>query len=432
MTNYSHSYPLFYEHPHNYRYNAQVVALFSQQEITSNFPQLKEMLESYISEKTRSLWGILLDRTLAYPGGGGQVADRGVLETSNIVSEHLTTFVLPEDDIAGNKALLSNQKIVHLCDTPIPVGTNVVGTIDETNRYDFQQQHSAQHLLSAVAYKTFGFNTLSIHLSKNYSTIDFDTKQISEFTLLELETIANNLCKENKRISSREVDPLTLTQLELRRLPKDEHNKLRIVTIEDIDVTACCGVHCASTAHLAPIFITQVRSLKGKTQITFLAGRRALNKFRNYHGVIKELLLNYSCSSDTLLEKMEMEKKAIQTKFKELDNLINQIAKELALKQKFIFELFEYDAPTNKKIANNLAKLLSKEKRSAFIVYKNDTTLDRINFILLDFSSQLRYKKSIDEIEKQKQIAKETPRYEGLIHIKNYKKIEQHYKELTN
>src|SRR3989442_630840 len=93
--------------------------------------------------------GIVLDRTAFYPTSGGQPHDTGKLGGSRIANVF-------EDD-AG--------EIVHALEGPLPsAGQAVRGEIDWPRRADHIQQHSGQHLLSAVFIRLFNFPTVSFHL----------------------------------------------------------------------------------------------------------------------------------------------------------------------------------------------------------------------------------------------------------------------------
>lgn len=412
----NHSYPLYYEHPHDYRYKAKVVKLYNQEELIRLFPQTKAIIDSFKDEKRCSLCGIVLDRTLAYPGGGGQIADKGVIESDTTVSEHFTTV------------LLEDNTIIHLCDNPILEGTKVVGTIDETSRYDFQCQHSAQHLLSGIAYKNFGINTTSIYLSTNYSMIEFDTTSIDEFTLLTIQNMANSFARLNKTISSYEVDSSSLEKLNLRRTPKESYKKIRIVEIEDLDKTPCCGVHCNSTSHLVPIFITSSKCVKGKFQITFVAGSRAINEFYKYSKTLKPLLNLYSCQLDNLASEVDKERTKNSETSKMVLNLIKTIAENLICNGGDFFDLTSYPYPASKEIANQVAKKISKENCSSLIVYSTNTKADSLNFILLDFTLEEKYKSLFNQIENSSNLKNQKgPRYEGTFLKSDLEKIKEAY-----
>ena len=82
---------------------------------------------------------VILDRTAFYPTSGGQPHDTGTLGTARVID------VIDGDD-----------GIVHVLDAPLALGP-VHGAIDGDRRHDFTVQHTAQHLLSALAGDRFGW-----------------------------------------------------------------------------------------------------------------------------------------------------------------------------------------------------------------------------------------------------------------------------------
>jgi len=117
------------------------------------------------------------------------------------------------------------------------------------------QQHTAQHLLTAVAADQFGWQTTAFHLGAHVSDIEVDVKSIgkSELRLLE-ETVAVEV-RAARRISARRVSPDEYEQMEVRSrgLPPGHSGDVRLIEIEGIDLNTCGGTHCVSTAEIEAI-----------------------------------------------------------------------------------------------------------------------------------------------------------------------------------
>ena len=116
---------------------------------------------------------VMLDRTAFYPTSGGQLHDTGVLGASRIVD------VLDEE-----------TRIVHVCDTPVAltVGSHVSGTVNWVRRFDHMQQHSGQHLLSAILTDGYGWPTLSVHFGDDTNTVDVAAASVDASQLIAIET----------------------------------------------------------------------------------------------------------------------------------------------------------------------------------------------------------------------------------------------------
>src|ERR1041385_1341665 len=97
---------------------------------------------------------VYLDKTAFYPTSGGQPFDVGQLGNVQV------TEVVDED-----------ERIAHVLSAPL-AGDEVDGTIDWQRRFDHMQQHTGQHLLSAVLLDLFDAGTVSFHLGAESSTID--------------------------------------------------------------------------------------------------------------------------------------------------------------------------------------------------------------------------------------------------------------------
>src|SRR3954462_5788992 len=100
---------------------------------------------------------VYLDRTAFYPTSGGQPLDTGRLGGVEVVD------VVDEGD-----------RVAHLLAAPAP-GERLEGAVDWPRRFDHMQQHTGQHLLSAVIADRFGHATVSVHFGRESATLDLDT-----------------------------------------------------------------------------------------------------------------------------------------------------------------------------------------------------------------------------------------------------------------
>ena len=173
---------------------------------------------------------IVLDRTLFYPLGGGQNWDTGVLSTQN--GEIEVTEVRGRDVI---EHYVSNNH-------QLSVGDNVVGTIDWQRRYSHMRMHTAQHLMSGLAYEIFnGVRTVGNQIHATHSRIDFNPISFDQEMLDKLSNAANQLTNQSiivsESVMTREeinsIMPEDRTNMNL--LPKSVKN-LRVVTLSLIHI----------------------------------------------------------------------------------------------------------------------------------------------------------------------------------------------------
>ena len=202
---------------------------------------------------------IYLDRTAFYPTSGGQPHDTGAIAGVPLVEV--------EDE---------GERIAHL--TAAPVAAEEVDChLDWDRRFDHMQQHSGQHLLSAVFVQRFGIATVSFHLGQESSTIDLDTTTLDPARVLEAERRANQLVCENRPLTVTFEDAAETRDL---RKPSEREGTLRIVTIEGLDRSACGGTHVARSGEIGPILLRKLERIRNTARVEFLCGGRATGRAR--------------------------------------------------------------------------------------------------------------------------------------------------------
>lgn len=207
---------------------------------------------------------VWLDRTAFYPSSGGQPHDLGTLAGVAVIDV--------QDDEQGD--------VVHLVDGVLPApGATVHGAVDWARRVDHMQQHTGQHLLSAVLEHGFSAKTVSFHLGTDASTIDLD-RELSTAQLAKAEALVNDAVWSDVPVTVRYA-----TEDEARALPLRKESArsgtLRLVEIEGHDLSACGGTHVARTGAIGQVALTSWERFKGGQRLEFLCGRRALSRFQH-------------------------------------------------------------------------------------------------------------------------------------------------------
>lgn len=211
---------------------------------------------------------VILDRTAFYPTSGGQPHDTGRLGPAHVLD------VVEQGDA-----------IVHVTSHPLPLGP-IHGEITAARRRDYTIQHTAQHLLSALAGDRFGWSTESVHFGDERSTIEFDTSEATADQLEELEQGANDIVAEARAVTVGYEDAAVASGL---RKPTEREGTIRVVTIEGIDRSACGGTHVTSTARLGSVMVRGVERIRGRVRVGFLAGPRALGLARREAAMLEAL-----------------------------------------------------------------------------------------------------------------------------------------------
>ena len=260
-----------------------------------------------VVERSNDGLRIYLDETAFYPTSGGQPHDVGTLGTAQVVD------VVDEDD-----------RIAHVLSSPLDSAqTTIDGSIDWLRRFDHMQQHTGQHLLSAVFDDLFGAKTLSVHFGPDYSTLDVEAETISRAQLLAAEERANVVVGEARPVTVTFEESASVAGL---RKASDRSGTLRIVSIVDVDRSACGGTHVRSTAEIGPILLRSVEKIRKATRIEFVCGARALRRARRDFESLTAIGASLSASVDDVASLVA----AQSERLKEGDNARKKLEKELA------------------------------------------------------------------------------------------------------
>lgn len=242
-------------------------------------PYLRE-LEVEVGEVRREEGRLfaLLDDTILYPEGGGQPCDFGWLNGVRI------------DDVRQQGAEIRH----YLTGGEVRVGKGML-LLDWQRRFDHMQQHTAQHLLSALALDLFGWRTRAFHLGVEVSDIDLDTATPTEEEINALEEAVAVQIQAARRIQIRRVDPVDCSSLEVRSrgLPAGHSGDVRLVEIEGVDLNTCGGTHVAMTSEVGGVKIIRSEAQRGGTRLFWVAGgrlRRRLGRHEARSGELRGLL----------------------------------------------------------------------------------------------------------------------------------------------
>jgi alanyl-tRNA synthetase len=200
---------------------------------------------------------VVLDTTAFYPTSGGQPHDLGAM-AGTLVQE-----VIERDD-----------EVVHCLEGSF-AGDQVRCEIDWARRFDHMQQHTGQHVLSQAFVRAAKRNTIGFHMGADYVTIDLDAEGISPQQISAAEHLANEIIYENRPIAVRIVPEAEVPALGLRK-ESQRIGPLRVVSVEDFDVSACGGTHVRRTGEIGSIVIRKVERVNRQARVEFVCGRRSV------------------------------------------------------------------------------------------------------------------------------------------------------------
>ena len=281
---------------------------------------------SDIREQSRaggeSLWQIALDRTAFYPTSGGQPFDTGKLQA---VSKGGATLEIAVEGVEEDE----NGQIWHFVRKPLTAGTVVQGEIDWDRRLDHMQQHTGQHLLSAVFVKELDSPTVSFHLGESISTIDLAAGSMAHHSLERVERIANQIIAEDRPVTVRNIPraqaEAMLASGGLRKLP-DREGQIRVVEIEGWDTNACGGTHVRSTGQIGGLLIRGTEKVSRGMRIEFLCGLRAVRAARADAAILSQASAALSSGAAEIPAAIERLKSENKTSAKERQRLREELA----------------------------------------------------------------------------------------------------------
>ena len=242
-------------------------------------------------------WHVVLDQTAFYPASGGQPFDIGTLGGAAV------TEVIDRED----------GTIAHVVSGTVRAGEVVSGAIDWARRFDHMQQHTGQHVLSAAFDRLFGVRTESFHLGATASSIDL-AREVSATELGPAEDEANRIVWEDRMVhirfaSAEEAAAMPLRKESLRTGP------LRLIDVDDFDLSACGGTHVARTGAIGIIAIGGAEKFRGGSRVEFLCGGRALDRFRLWRDALAATRRHLSVAPEEMaaaIERMQADAKAQQ------------------------------------------------------------------------------------------------------------------------
>jgi len=253
-------------------------------------------------------WEVILDSTAFYPTSGGQPHDLGKLGDANV-------FDVRDD----------GEEIVHLVDQPIETG-EVQGCINWPRRFDHMQQHTGQHLLSAMFQERFGLPTVSFHLGAEICTIDLRGPEPTEEILEGAERAANKIIFEGRPVNVRYGTADQLSQLGVRKEVERE-GILRAIEIEAADLQPCGGTHVKHTGQIGTLLVRRCAKVRQDWRVEFLCGSRAERAARHDFVRLRQTADRLGCAPEEVTAAAERALSERDANFKSHRVALERLAK---------------------------------------------------------------------------------------------------------
>lgn len=207
--------------------------------------------------------GVLVERSVFYPQGGGQPGDKGHIELADGTMLPVRTTRYGPDRQAVLLALREGEEALPDALSTLKVGDTITGHIDWALRYRFMRVHTALHLLSVL----LPYPVTGGQIGDGKGRLDFDIGD----TALDKEALGTELqalvdgdhAVTQTWITDEELDAQPALVKTMSVKPPRGAGKVRLIRIGDVDLQPCGGTHVHSTSEIGAIDIRKIEN-KGK------------------------------------------------------------------------------------------------------------------------------------------------------------------------
>lgn len=249
---------------------------------------------------------VRLEATIFFPEGGGQPADRG------------TIGGVPVVDVQAR-----GPEVLHFVERALDA-VEVRAVLDEERRLDHRQQHTAQHLLSAILLDRHALRTTAFHLGEGYTAIEIAGPPPPPAFLRALEEEIEAEIRRDLPISTRWVTPEELATLPVRTrgLPEGHEGAVRLVEIPGIDLNTCGGTHLDRLGQIRLVHLLDATAARGGARVRFLAGgrvRRALATCLEVEEQVKARIGTSPSEFAEVLDRRQEERRRLERRVRALE-----------------------------------------------------------------------------------------------------------------
>ncbi|KAF5009254.1 hypothetical protein FDECE_4547 [Fusarium decemcellulare] len=297
-------------------------------------------------------WLIECADSVLFPEGGGQPSDHGTI--TPLSGPDQTPIPIKNIQRQGLRCVLSSPQ-------PLSPGDKIRQEVDWTRRWDHMQQHTGQHLLSALMMNHHGLKTLGWGMGTegNMNYVDLPRKPTEE-EMQSIQTLCSEFIRDNLSIKVETPD-----DAKHEKLPGDydkSEGVVRVIHIGDIDMNTCCGTHLSQTSHISLILLGSTQSVHGKNcRLSFMAGNRAI------------ALANSSVDAISSIAKLMSSSAAPSEVVTKASSLCDTVTELRRVERKLMLEVAKYESERVKTAIQN---------GNDALVQRSDGGMDFINKVI--------------------------------------------------
>ncbi|MGC8992711.1 MAG: hypothetical protein ACP5JT_04880 [Thermoplasmata archaeon] len=252
-------------------------------------PYLKEIDVEIVSKDNEFLE---FDRTIIFPGGGGQPSDRGILigkdfKIKILFSKRLDGKILHKYELIEGKLDENKGKLI----------------LDWERRYKLMKMHTGEHILYRSLENLFNVKFQKVIFDENESSL-FIMGSIKMEDVFEAEKFANEIIKRNLPVKEHYENISEINEDEIRiKRDRIREKNVRIIEIEGFDKSACSGIHVKNTGEVEYITVKSIKS-GDFTEIKFLTGEGALRYLYENSKIIRSIENRYKLDHNVIEKKL--------------------------------------------------------------------------------------------------------------------------------
>ena len=264
---------------------------------------------------------VILDRTVFYPEGGGQISDSGSIYNKNCQ--------LQVTDV--KKIQNTIVHFVQLKEGRLAVGDNVDLNIDQTKRHKTAINHSATHLMHQSLRETLGNHVeqKGSLVTDDYLRFDFShNKALSDQEIEHIEAqvvseISKSIDTQSKNMSFKEAMKLGA----LAFFDEKYGDDVRVIFIGSNSIELCGGTHISNTRDIGLFKIISESGIStGVRRIEAITYQKANIFFNDLHTQSKSLTQQLNVKSEQIIDKIISMKKVESDNKKLISSLNKKIA----------------------------------------------------------------------------------------------------------
>jgi len=197
--------------------------------------------------------GVVLDRTVFYPRGGGQAGDAGALVRGDGAA------------VKVSDTIKADGRILHVAEAPLAPGETVRAQIDWERRHRHMRFHTATHLLCAIV----PHPTNGCSITADYARLDFDMVEPLDRDHLERELarlVAEAHDIRTIWITDEELDAKPELVRTMSVKPPRGVGRIRLLEIDGVDLQACGGTHVANTREIGGLRVAKIEKKSARSR----------------------------------------------------------------------------------------------------------------------------------------------------------------------